>query len=970
MKLTASLLQRALLVLTCSIASALPSAGQGVGGISGTVMDSSGGALPGAAVILASDQGTVGGSQEVVADARGAYQFLRLVPGSYSVRASLPAFQSTQQLNIVVVSDQTARADLRLAVGTLEETITVSGGVALLDTTNALKQTVITREDLANLPNRSDIWSMARIVPGIVMQNMDVGGTDRFFQGIATARGRNSENKSLIDGTDVSSMGVRGTTNMMYLDPYAFEQTNIVVGAGSAEFLAGGVTYNVVTRSGTNQFHGGMNFNGTTPRLARSNNLSAEQRQQLLRNVPPLALQQNPAISVSADIRKDVDIGGWLAGPILRDRLWFAGTWRDQRLDQYALGQFNPDGTQVLDDNIMWTTSAKISWQVSRRGAQLSYFNNTQYKLLGHRSATIGSPFFDSNATEYNFKYPMVNQIKFTSPIRSNMAIDVVFSRFSANDTYHPQPGIMAGTVAIQDTTRQFVGAAAPLYNVARMFRNNVKANLSWYLGSHDLKMGVEQQYNGRQVKNWSLSGMRANFANGVPTSVTTYLLPVAADGEGSDIPWLYQPKENVSSAFIQDRWVLHSRLTVNTGVRFDAQSTSLGETCRPETMFASGQCYPAVENAPSFRDFAPRFNLVYDLFGDGRTALKFAANRYNQPVGVQIIERLNPTATVTNQRQWLSQGRCNDAGVTGCDRNGDRIPQLSELGVSPGYVFAGVNAFYPDDLEREVSNEYSVEFQRQLPQEVVFSAHVVRSETRRNIASTNSAAPPSTWNGPFTVTEVVSGEQVAVWARGTTASANMFYNDPALDLTYHGLDLSLNKRMSNRWSMTGGANFGRARVKSRGGNRNDPNVFMSPFDTGVPFGDRPWSYRMSGAYQLPHELLVSATAQYMIGAPETTTVTVTNQTIALPQGNQSVVVRPVGSVRLPNIASLDMSIRKRFGFPSFGTRSAVSMRLDIFNLTNEATISEWVSVLGPNYHLPNAVQRGRLVRAEVAYDF
>ena len=294
-------------------------------------------------------------------------------------------------------------------------------------------------------------------------------------------------------------------------------------------------------------------------------------------------------------------------------------------------------------------------------------------------------------------------------------------------------------------------------------------------------------------MKIWSTSGLRANFASGIPASVNTYLVTVTQthDSEGSDVPWLYSPRERVSGTFIQDQWNVHRRVNLNIGVRFDTQSSSLGQTCRPDTVFLPGECYPGVE-APSFKDAAPRVSVVWDVSGDGRTAVKFAANRYNQPIAVQIVERLNPLAggnnlgqasSVTNQRQWLPRIRCNDPGVLGCDRNGDLVPQLDELGPSPGYVLQGVNAFYEDDLKREISNEYMVEFQRQLPQAVVVSASFVRSETRRNIGNRNTAAPPESWIGPITVTERISGETVEVWNRGTTAAAFLNYNDPDLDL-------------------------------------------------------------------------------------------------------------------------------------------------------------------------------------------
>src|SRR5688572_5417871 len=115
-------------LVVCLIAgTAFSAAAQGVGEITGTVVDSSGAALPGAAVTLTSPQGGIGANQETVADARGVYQFTRLVPGTYSVRASLQGFRSVQQEDIVVTADAAARADLRLEVGVVEETVTVTG---------------------------------------------------------------------------------------------------------------------------------------------------------------------------------------------------------------------------------------------------------------------------------------------------------------------------------------------------------------------------------------------------------------------------------------------------------------------------------------------------------------------------------------------------------------------------------------------------------------------------------------------------------------------------------------------------------------------------------------------------------------------------------------------------------------------------------------------------------------------------
>ena len=131
---------------------------------------------------------------------------------------------------------------------------------------------------------------------------------------------------------------------------------------------------------------------------------------------------------------------------------------------------------------------------------------------------------------------------------------------------------------------------------------------------------------------------------------------------------------------------------------------------------------------------------------------------------------------------------------------------------------------------------------------------------------------------------------------------------------------------------------------------------------------DRPWSYRVSGNVELPRQIFVSGTWQHQIGAPETTTVSVTNATVTLAQGTQVVQVAPLGDVRFPNVAQLDLNIRKSFTLP--GSSQRLTPRIEMFNLTNEGTITAWVSQLGPTYHRPSLIQHGRLIKFELGYEF
>jgi outer membrane receptor protein involved in Fe transport len=188
--------------------------------------------------------------------------------------------------------------------------------------------------------------------------------------------------------------------------------------------------------------------------------------------------------------------------------------------------------------------------------------------------------------------------------------------------------------------------------------------------------------------------------------------------------------------------------------------------------------------------------------------------------------------------------------------------------------------------------------------------------------------------------------------------------NYPALDNDFNGGDITVNKRMSHNWSLTGGVSFGRTIGDALGGDLNNPN--SREFARGLVGNDTPYSYRMSGVFDLPYRISLSATGQYNKGFPETTTVSVGTNTVPLTQVNQTVWVAPRGATRLPNVASLDMSIRFR---AAEGARR-ITPRIDFYNLTNQSTVTARTTQLGPTYGVISGIQRGRLIKLGVNYDF
>jgi hypothetical protein len=952
---------RSMVALVFWACSTLPAMAQGVGAIGGTIADASGAVLPGVTVTLSNPQGSVGGNQTAVTDERGAFQFLRLVPGSYSVTADLQGFRRAAQENVVVNADVTARVDLKLEIGTLEEGIIVKGDAPLLDTTSALKQTVLSRETLDAMPNRIDVWGVARVIPSVVLSKVDVGGSESFLQSTATVHGNSLENGYLIDGMDVSNLDGNGSGAVMYLDPYGFQETNYQTsGGGTAVSQRGGLIFNMITRTGTNRFHGGAMFNGASHGMG-SANYSPALKAQLLAAVPPAALAANPNIVPGADILKIFDGGGWLSGPIVRDKVWFSISGHDQRLDQYLLGNYNSNGAQVLDDNLMWTTSAKVAWQMTQN-AQLSYFNNLQYKLIGHRNG--GGTFADSSARDLNDKYPDVHQVKYTSTFGSKLVVDASYSRFRADDRFGQEPQVNPGDISRYDAITAAYTVALPTYYDHSMYRDQVLTGASYFTGRHDIRFGYQFMVGGEPTSQWSTSGMRAVYRNGVPDSVNTWNVPIITSNSAT-VPVAFSPWYREQGLYLQDKWTPTRKLTLNLGLRFETNYGWEDAACQPATPFVAAQCFPEIKGAPDFKGLVPRVSAVYDVAGDGKTALKFSASRYDQPITLQNVQRLNPLLMTSDTRPWTV---CKPGQTSGCDLNGDGIPQINELGPSSGFTF-GVNNHYSPDLKWPVSNEYNAEVQRQIPGNVVVSVGFTYRQTLRNIGAQNVAVPTDSYI-PLVVTEANSGTQVTVYNQAPSLRGqvnNVWNNFSALDTTFHGEDITVNKRMSNRWSMTGGASFGHTvgdiYATLTTVDLNNPN---NTFRRGVLTYDVPWSYRLSGVYELPYQASVSATGQYYDGFPQLTTVSVGNNTVALTQGTQTLTVAPSGTTRLPAVSSLDVSVRK------FWQVSGVKLepRVDFFNLLNAASILGQVTQLGPTYGRVSSIQRGRLIKLGVNVEF
>ncbi|MBI4471177.1 MAG: TonB-dependent receptor [Acidobacteria bacterium] len=910
------------------------------GTISGTVQDATGAVIPGVVVSLL-NPGTIGGNQQTTTDERGVYRFTRLVPGIYVVSAELPGFRTARREAITVNADVTVRVDMTLQVGDVADTVTVTGEAPLLDTTTALNQAVLDRRTLDTLPTGNDVWSIARLVPALLLDKYDVGGSESFQQSSLSVHGSpNSERKFAIDGLDVAvASGNLGN----YLDTHMFQELNYQVSSISAENQQGGVVINMVTKTGSNEFRGTFSFIGTNQSM-QGDNLTPDLRRDLSAAIPSRVLQANPGLEPRTKILGMFDGSLTLSGPILRDRLWFSASGNINSLNQLAVGSYNADGTQSVDDNRIKNAWLKLSGQINSNN-QLHWTYNRNYKDRYHRRS---QPFTEDRASHAQIQDGFTTLLKWTSNVSNRVVTDAMVGYNVIYFPTQPQREVRPGDMSRFDIVTQTLTVAAPTYAYAPTDRGSVSVSASYFSGKHDLKWGYQYtRAMGRNV-NYSMShypsGLQARFRNGVPDSVNLYSTP-------NDSRVYYRNH----GFFIQDKWTPIRKLTLNLGLRFENVGGWVPAQCQPAGAFVQQQCFNEIRNVPDWFDLSPRFGLAYDVFGDGRTAFKLSISRYNINLVTSHQLRVNPVTTATDTRPWT-------------DRNRDLIPQLDELGPGTGFDFAVFNRYNPD-VKRPYNNEYSVALQQEVAGNIVLSASYFHRDVRRNIGARNVAVPRETYI-PTQVTEVNSGRQVIVYNLAPalrTARDILFDNFSELDTLYNGVDLTFNKKFSNRWMVMGGLTIGATRGDTRSATTdlNDPNF---TFRRGRLSNDVPVSFKLSGTYQLPFGVSVSGNFQHFTGFPEPTTVLVTRASVpGLTRTSQAIEVEPRSASRLPEVNMADISFKKMF---RFAERITFEPALDIFNAGNSAAIQGRVTQLGPAYRRVSSILAPRFVRIGFKVDF
>ncbi len=942
--------RRLLLSGLCLFALAAPTQAQvQTGSILGVVSDTSNAVMPGVTVTLTGER-LIGGAQTEITDTAGAYRFDRLPPGNYNVKFELQGFKVVERAEVAINAAFVATINVKLEVGTLAETITVTGESPTIDTRSNLQQTVMDQQVLEGIPSGRDPWSLAKLIPGVQVATYDVGGTQSIQQSSLSSHGSNTNDVSYnIDGATVNWPGGGGGATMLYYDQGMFEEVNYMTSAIPAEVLAGGVSINMVTKTAGNPWRGNLKYSFA------NNDLQGENHQDLQSQFP--SFLGNPT-----EKTYDVNLSG--GGAIIRDRLWVNGTIRRWVVDKRTNAR-NPDGSQALDDNTLKNYSGKAVASLSAN-SKITFGYLWNDKIRGHRVDT--PPNTQEEAAALVQTNPASNtQVKYNQ-IFGQMVYESSFSVMDGLTRYNYQPSQSDTDIRRVDNGRSEAFIAATRHeeqpNMRVQFDNIVSLQKSGLGGEHFFKTGIQFA---RLTYNPTVEVRGDHYVeynNGVPSQIRLFPTPMTSKNT-----------DRVLGVFFQDAWTVASKLTLNLGVRYDHNTGILPAQSNPEGRFIAARSIDET-TVISQNIFVWRAGAAYDLFGTGNTAIKANYSRYGLQVGIDRVTGINPFV-------FSSTG----STCPWSDPNGNGRFDAGEITLSSCSGFASVNTRYPDSNGPDwpYSDEFTAGVEHQLIRDMRVGAMYYNRTNRKQLGTRNLAAPTDAAYTPFTVNvpNGPSGITTATVYNLNTAfnglQDNVLDNESYLDTNYQGVEFTATKRLSNRWSMvagltigknTGGLNNGQNNSgQSSTADLNDPNNIS--FTEGIIGNDSPVGLRLSGTYVAPWDVNIAGALVSNGGYPYVSTYTLTRavaatQGIALTRAQQNIFLTERGDERRDTVSLLDVSISRDF---RFGNRR-ISPRIDFFNITNSSTIVTLNPTLGGTYLNPTEIIAPRIIRLGFVIDF
>jgi hypothetical protein len=687
----------------------IPSSAFAQASIAGTARDSSGAALPGVTV-EASSPVLIEKVRTAVSDDRGLYRIVNLPPGTYVVTFALPGFTQVKREGIELTGSFNAQIDAELSVGGVTETITVSGTTPIVDVQSVRRQTTISNEVLTSIPTARSWAATALLIPGI--QTTGGGPTDIQVTPQMTVfggqGGRNNEGRMQVDGLNVGA-GLGGSGVSTYVADISNAQEVVTTTSGGlGESEVGGPTLSIIPKSGGNTIRGAAYLSGVGGGMIGSNYTDRLRTAGLTR---------------PGQLLKQWDFTFGIGGPIVKDRLWYYVTGRDEgqhrtipniypnlNAGDPTKWLYAPDRTREVRGAESWRLySARVTIQASSRDKINVHWDEQQAcngatftsttdgcRKQPESGAVIGplglGGLTSTSSPEiggYLATTPRVRQLTWSNTATNRLLFEAGLGLYQS--PFGPRESLGNTTRPLVRITEQCAAGCSANGGIPNLTYRSAnwadswdaqytwRGSASYVTGAHNLKFG----YGGvALVSDLSSRTNNQNLAytvsNGVPISLTQSLLPYTIS---------YRTRN--MSFYAQDQWTL-GHVTLQGALRFDRNwSLSPEQTIPASAFLPSALTFPETPGVNAYKDISPRGGLAYDVFGDGKTAVKVNFGKYLEPTSnnnnyilSNPIQRIATTAT----RAWTDS---NGNWLPDCDL---RSPLAQNTTATGGDVCGAMN--------------------------------------------------------------------------------------------------------------------------------------------------------------------------------------------------------------------------------------------------------------------------------------
>jgi hypothetical protein len=662
--------------------------------ITGVVKDTSGAVLPGVTVEVASPA-LIEKTRSAVSDGTGQYRIVDLRPGTYSVSFTLTGFSTVKREGIELTGSFVATINADMKVGAVEETITVSGATPIVDVQSVRRQTTLSNEVLTTVPTARSWAATAVLIPGITIQagtSADIQITPQMtvFGG---AGGRSNEGRMQVDGLNTGAALNGGGVSTYVADISNAQEVVTTTSGGLGEAEVGGPSLSIVPKSGGNTVKGQAYLSGVSSGMVGSN------------------YQKVSGLSVPGVLLSQWDYTVGVGGPIKKDRLWYYATGRDEGQHRSITGiypnlnagdptkwTYLPDTSkQAQGAESFQLASIRLTYQATARN-KFNFHQDLQYPCNGAAFNTTadacrvqpssgavvgpiglgGLSATNSNETG-GYLHVLVKNTQFTwsSPVTNRLLLEAGLGSYRAAWGPNEAPGNPTRGLARVTELVAFNGASAGLnYRSANWPENwdnpnTWRASASYVTGAHSFKFGLVGGYLVEDIENHGNDlNLAYTFLSGRPSQLTESLR-------------VFRQMDRVryDALYAQDQWTM-GKITLQGALRYDhAWSYSPPQTIGPaliggQAFLTTPLSYPRADGV-NYKDISPRGGVAWDLFGNGKTAIKVNVGKYEDPASNlnNNYSISNPIARIatTASRTWLDNGPIapGQQGIAG-----DFIPQ------------------------------------------------------------------------------------------------------------------------------------------------------------------------------------------------------------------------------------------------------------------------------------------------------